>query len=89
MCLLYSLILFAYISFAGINRCLEMLNLSPSSYRNVDVSQRTVSSKKVYSRRPWYAPPIDPAEILGAQDPYIPGEMQLNKVTYFINLPIP
>ncbi|PZC71271.1 hypothetical protein B5X24_HaOG213731 [Helicoverpa armigera] len=41
-----------------------MLNLSPSSYRNVDASERTVNTKKVYSRRPWYAPPIDPAEIL-------------------------
>ncbi|XP_037301427.1 uncharacterized protein LOC119191642, partial [Manduca sexta] len=53
-----------------INKCLEMLNLSPSSYRNVDVGDRTGTSKKVYSRRPWYAPPIDPAEILREQEQY-------------------
>ncbi|XP_028042011.1 synaptotagmin-15-like [Bombyx mandarina] len=47
-----------------------MLNLSPSSYRNVDLSDRTVTSKKVYSRRPWYAPPVDPAEILREQERY-------------------
>lgn len=41
-----------------------MLNLSPSSYRDIDDSERTVNRKKVYSRRPWYAPPIDPAEII-------------------------
>ncbi|OWR47163.1 hypothetical protein KGM_216050 [Danaus plexippus plexippus] len=41
-----------------------MLNLSPSSYRNVNDGERTVTSKKVYSRRPWYAPPIDPIEII-------------------------
>ncbi|CAG9564773.1 unnamed protein product [Danaus chrysippus] len=41
-----------------------MLNLSPSSYRNIDDGERTVTSKKVYSRRPWYAPPIDPIEII-------------------------
>ncbi|CAH0589101.1 unnamed protein product [Chrysodeixis includens] len=41
-----------------------MLNLSPSGFRNVDASERTVNTKKVYSRRPWYAPAIDPAEIL-------------------------
>ncbi|CAB3234012.1 unnamed protein product [Arctia plantaginis] len=50
--------------FEGIIRCLEMLNLSPSGYREIDDSERTVNRKKVYSRRPWYAPAIDPAEIL-------------------------
>ncbi|CAG5020722.1 unnamed protein product [Parnassius apollo] len=46
-----------------------MLNLSPSSDRNVDDKQRTVSRKKVYSRRPWYAP-IDPVEVL-KEDSYL------------------
>ncbi|XP_060804989.1 synaptotagmin-15 [Amyelois transitella] len=41
-----------------------MLNLSPSVYRNVDDVERPVNTKKIYSRRPWYAPPIDPAEVL-------------------------
>ncbi|XP_038222427.1 synaptotagmin-15-like isoform X3 [Zerene cesonia] len=40
-----------------------MLNLSPSIYRNVNDGDRPVTSKKVYSRRPWYAPPIDPIGI--------------------------
>ncbi|XP_069361027.1 synaptotagmin-15-like isoform X1 [Maniola hyperantus] len=47
-----------------------MLNLSPASYKDVDDAERTVNSKKVYSRRPWYAP-IDPLEILKeSSDPY-------------------
>ncbi|XP_028179560.1 synaptotagmin-15-like isoform X1 [Ostrinia furnacalis] len=41
-----------------------MLNLSPSSYRNVDDGARPVNTKKIYSRRPWYALPIDPAQVL-------------------------
>ncbi|KAF9789073.1 hypothetical protein SFRURICE_005675, partial [Spodoptera frugiperda] len=45
-----------------------MLNLSPSSYRNVDASERTVNTKKIYSRRPWYAPKIGPQEILRAAE---------------------
>ncbi|XP_013180025.1 PREDICTED: synaptotagmin-15-like [Papilio xuthus] len=35
-----------------------MLNLSPSSYRNVDEEQRTLSRKEVYPRRLWYAPKV-------------------------------
>lgn len=46
-----------------------MINLSPPIYRNLD-GERTVTSKKVYSRRPWYAPAIDPAEILREQERY-------------------
>lgn len=46
-----------------------MLNLSPASYRNVE-DERVVNSKKVYSRRPWYAPPVDPDEILREQEAY-------------------
>ncbi|XP_050665768.1 synaptotagmin-15-like [Leptidea sinapis] len=41
-----------------------MLNLSPSVYRKAEDGERTVTSKKVYSRRPWYAPPIDPIDVL-------------------------
>ncbi|CAH2043540.1 unnamed protein product, partial [Iphiclides podalirius] len=48
-----------------------MINLSPSGYRNVDEERRTVSSKKVYSRRPWYALPIDPIEVI--KDGYSEG----------------
>lgn len=62
----------------GIIRCLEMLNLSPSSYRNVDASERTVNTKKIYSRRPWYAPKIGPQEILRADydSDYDPDEIE-------------
>ncbi|VVC92080.1 unnamed protein product [Leptidea sinapis] len=31
---------------------------------NTEDGERTVTSKKVYSRRPWYAPPIDPIDVL-------------------------
>ncbi|RVE54703.1 hypothetical protein evm_000470 [Chilo suppressalis] len=41
-----------------------MLNLSPPSYRNIDDGDRPVNTKKIYSRRPWYALPIDPAAVL-------------------------
>ncbi|CAH2092849.1 unnamed protein product [Euphydryas editha] len=44
-----------------------MLNLSPSIYRNADDGEQTVTSKKVYSRRPWYAPAIGPIDPI---DPY-------------------
>ncbi|GBP95261.1 hypothetical protein EVAR_69233_1 [Eumeta japonica] len=45
-----------------------MLNLSPTKYRDVDREEHYVNSKKVNSRRPWYAPPVDPAVVLREQD---------------------
>lgn len=46
-----------------------MLNQSPSFGNIGDDEQRwVVNSKKVYSRRPWYALPVDPAEILVEQE---------------------
>lgn len=61
---------------AGLIRCVEMLNLSPPSYRDADDVARTVNSKKIYSRRPWYAPAvIDPLELIKeSSDPYGSGE---------------
>ncbi|XP_072944980.1 synaptotagmin-15-like [Epargyreus clarus] len=50
-----------------------MLNLSPSSYRNINDGERTVNRKKVYSRRPWYAPPIDPIEVIKEDVQYNTG----------------
>ncbi|XP_026321477.1 synaptotagmin-15-like [Hyposmocoma kahamanoa] len=44
-----------------------MLNLSPSSYKNLEDGERTVNTKKVLPRRPWYAP-LDPSEILRQQE---------------------
>ncbi|KAG7312336.1 hypothetical protein JYU34_001821 [Plutella xylostella] len=42
-----------------------MLNYPPSPYLDVDDERRVVNTKKVvYSRRPWYAPAIDPAEAI-------------------------
>lgn len=64
-------------SFAGIDKCLEMLNLSPSSYRNVDDGDRPVNTKKIYSRRPWYALPIDPAQVLRSKEDS-PSKFQLS-----------
>lgn len=55
-----------------------MLNRSPSVFHNVvgDDEERLVNSKKIYSRRPWYALPIDPAEILDDQEKeYNQGEV--------------
>ncbi|CAG9111387.1 unnamed protein product [Plutella xylostella] len=49
----------------SINKCLDMLNYPPSPYLDVDDERRVVNTKKVvYSRRPWYAPAIDPAEAI-------------------------
>ncbi|KOB68241.1 putative synaptotagmin 15, partial [Operophtera brumata] len=48
-------------------------------YGNVDAGDRAVNSKKVYSRRPWYAPPIDPAEILREQEKYNTGTEEQHK----------
>lgn len=52
-----------------------MLNLSPSSYRNAGDVARTVNTKKVLPRRPWYAPHIDPSEILRQQEQYLSGKV--------------
>lgn len=62
-----------------------MLNRSPSVFHNVvgDDEERLVNSKKIYSRRPWYALPIDPAEILDDQEKeYNQGEVLWNIYIY-------
>ncbi|XP_059052694.1 synaptotagmin-15-like [Achroia grisella] len=41
-----------------------MINLSPSGYRNVDDGERPMNTKKIYSRRPWYALPVDPSDLV-------------------------
>ncbi|XP_061719425.1 synaptotagmin-15-like [Cydia pomonella] len=45
-----------------------MLSLPPSGWNGGEV--RAVNTKKIYSRRPWYAPPVDPQESLTDQEEY-------------------